>query len=177
MSALENVRFFAGKIIIAVIAVLALAGCGAGSQSRGPLDVKKVTYVAYNGELPQAEVYVLTPDYKVTQYSVETDTEGHYDYLAGELPSEDKYEMKEYEISESEWTNLVNILTRVNFMEIKEELPYSEGTCDAGSFYIQVETSEGIHKSGGYAAGIEKDSDNRRFEEARTTVCDILNNH
>ena len=159
-------RIVAAMLLLTFI--FASAGCGQNKQ-RGPLDVKKVTYVEYSGYINYVEVYIITSDRKVTKYSVYPE-DGHYDYLAGELPSEDKYEVKEYETSELSWTSLVNVLTRVNFMELKEDLSTTEIIDDASSYDIKVETSDAVHTSGGYAAGLTDDSDNRRFAEAQQYI-------
>lgn len=157
-------------IIFMVLSII-LAGCS-GNIQRGPLDVKKVTYVEYGGDTNHVEMYVITSDHKVTQYSINPDK--NYDYLAGELPPEDYYELKEYEMSEMSWTSMVNVLTRVNFMELKEDLSAGGDICDASSFYIKVETSDANHSSGGYAAGLIDDSIGRRFAEARQSIMKAL---
>lgn len=54
-------------------------------------------------------------------------------------------------------------------MELEEELPCNE-VYDAPSYYIQVETDDAVHKSGGYNAGGGKDSANKRFKD----VLDVL---
>ena len=164
--------------LAAALCLVMLAGCGLMGQQhqRGPLDVKRVTYVEYSGDTPHVNVWVLTYDHKIKLYSVDPDGNMNYDYLSGELPPEDYYTESEYEMSENDWTSIVNVLTRVNFMELVEELPYSEGTCDAGSYYIMVDTSDAVHRSGGYNAGNEEGSDHQRFSEAKGMVLNAIRN-
>ena len=138
--------------------------------SRGPLEVTKITYLVYCGGLNKVEMYVFTPDLKVEKYSIYPEGDKTYDYLAGELPSDDLYEITEFEISDLEWSSMVNVLTRVNFMELKEDVSDTTGTDDGSSFYIKVETADGEHVSGGYNAGYPDDSESRRFAEAKEYI-------
>ena len=140
--------------------------------SRGPLDVKKVTYLVYCGGLPDVEMYIITSDLKVEQYHIRPDVydKTYYDYLAGELPPEDQYEITEYEITDTEWSSIVNVLTRVDFMTLKEDMSTKDIVDDGSSYYIRVETSNSVNTSGGYCAGWGDDADCRRFEEAREMI-------
>ena len=164
------------RIIVAVLlmslSMCAFAGC---AKRRGPYDVKKVTYVIYGGDVNHDEVFVITSDYKVTQYSIDPEADRRYDYLNGEFASEDKYEVKEYETDELSWTSLEHVLTRVNFMELKEDISSDGSICDACTYFIKVETSDGVHTSGGYAAGMGGTVEDRNFAEAQQYVRNALN--
>ena len=140
--------------------------------SRGPLEVKKVTYLIYCGGLPDVEMYIITSDFKVEQYHIRPDVydKTYYDYLAGELPPEDQYEITEYEITDTEWSSIVNVLTRVNFMELYEDMNTKDLVDDGSSYYIMVETTDSVHASGGYFAGYDDNADSRRFAEAREII-------
>lgn len=140
--------------------------------SRGPLEVKKVTYLIYCGGLPDVEMYIITSDFKVEQYHIRPDVydKTYYDYLAGELPPEDQYEITEYEITDTEWSSIVNVLTRVNFMELYEDMNTNDLVDDGSSYYIMVETTDSVHASGGYCAGYDDNADSRRFAEAREMI-------
>lgn len=138
--------------------------------SREPLDVKKITYLVYFGGLPKVYMYIITSDLKAEKYSINPETDKHYDYFAGELPSEDLYEITEFEISDSEWSGMADVLTGVNFMELDEDMSTKDIIDDGASFYIMVETTDAKHISGGYVAGYDDDSDSRRFEEARQII-------
>ena len=138
--------------------------------SRGPLEVTKITYLVYVGGLNKVEMYVFTPDLKVEKYSIYPEGDKTYDYLAGELPSEGLYEITEFEISDSEWSGMADVLTGVNFMELDEDMSTKDIIDDGASYYIMVETTDAKNISGGYVAGYDDDPDSRRFEEARQII-------
>ena len=139
--------------------------------SRGPLNVEKVTYLVYIGGLPNVEMYIITSDLKVEKYDIKPlDYDKHYDYFEGELPPEDQYELTEYEISDLEWSSIVNVLTRVNFMELDEDMSTKEIIDDGASYYIRVETTDSVNTSGGYMAGYDDNADSRRFAKAREMI-------
>ena len=173
--------------LILLIGLFSLTACGKTSKtqdsgkpsettraeiSRGPLDVKKVTYLVYCGGLPDVEMYIITSDLKVEQYHIRPDVydKTYYDYLAGELPPEDQYEITEFEITNSEWSSIVNVLTRVDFMTLDEDMSTKDIVDDGSSYYIRVETSNSVHTSGGYCAGWGEDADSIRYEEAREMI-------
>ena len=161
-------------ILAAALCTSAFGGCDTG-LNKGPLDVRKVSYLVSSQQTGHDEFYIITADHKVTQYSIDPDDGRSYDYFAGEMPSESKYKVTEYEIDELDWTSIVNVLTRVDFMNILDEFPPLEKE-DGASYYIQVETPDGIHKSGGYEAGFRKDPENRRFSEAKQQIEHALKN-
>ena len=143
--------------------------------SRGPLEVKKITYLIYCGGLPDVEMYIITSDLKVEKYYIKPDRyDVNYDYLAGELPPEGQYEITEYEITDEEWSSIVNVLTRVNFMELEEDMSTKDIVDDASSEYIMVETSDSVHTSGGYCPGIDDNADSRRFAEAKEMIGNVI---
>lgn len=172
---MERIKRAIAAVILLSLSIFSFAGC-ATKQARGPLHVKKVTYVIYGGDINHDEVYVITSDRKVTQYSVDPEADKRYDYIAGEFPSEDKYEVKEYEMTELSWTSMVNVLTRVNFMEIQEDLNATGDICDACTYYIKVETSDASHTAGGYAAGMSEGYQHKNFAEARQYITSALRN-
>ena len=164
---MERFKKIFTSVLVAAFCIFAFAGC-VKKQERGPLDVKKVTYLIYVGDQPIVKLYILTDDHKVTQYDIRTDDNKQYDYLAGELPPADQYEVKEYEIEGSGWESMVNVLTRVDFMNLLEE--FTDYGADASTYYIKVETADGVHTSGGYGAGMKQDPESRRFSEARQYI-------
>ena len=161
------------SILAAVFCVLAFAGC-TGQSKKEPLDVKKVTYLIYCGDIQEVEMYVITDDLKVTHYTIWPEDGMDYDYFAGELPSEDHYEVSEFKITEESWTSMVNTLTEVNFMNLLEEFSPDDSD-DASSYYIRVETADDVHQSGGYNAGGHMDPESRKFSNARQAVDRALN--
>ena len=146
------------------------SGTGTTQRSRGPLDVTKVTYLIYSGDMPDVEMYIITPDLKAVKYSIRPEGDKTYDYLEGELPSEDLYDITEFGITDLQWSSIVNVLTRVNFMELEEDMSTKEIIDDGSSYYIKVETSDAVNVSGGYCAGYDDDADSRRFAEAKEMI-------
>ena len=138
--------------------------------SREPLDVKKVTYLVYYGGLPNVDMYIITSDLKAKKYSIKPEGDKTYDYLAGELPSEDLYEITEFGISDTAWSSIVNVLTRVDFMALEEDTSTKELIDDGSSYYIKVETSDSVNVSGGYVAGYDDNAESRRFAKAKEMI-------
>ena len=184
---MERLKRFIVAGLILLIGLFPLTACNKTSRtqgstdspettraqiSRGPLDIKKVTYLIYCGGLPDVEMYIITSDLKVEKYYIKPDIYDatYYDYLAGELPPEGQYEVTEYEITDLDWSSIVNILTRVNFMELDEDMSTKDLVDDGSSYYIMVETADSVHTSGGYCAGIDDNADSRRFAEAREMI-------
>jgi len=133
-----------------------------------------VSYLISDRDYSHIEYYVITSDHKVKQYSVDINDGKTYDFFAGELPPEDRYTVAEYEIDELDWTSIVNVLTRVDFMTLLDEFPALTKDCES-TYYIQVETGDAVHKSGGYGAGFKKDPESRRFSEAQQQIQRALN--
>lgn len=183
---MEKLKKAVAAGLILLIGLIPLTACGKTKQteeparssevtqaqvSRGPLNVEKVTYLVYIGGLPNVEMYIITSDLKVEKYDIKPlDYDKHYDYFEGELPPEDQYELTEYEISDLEWSSIVNVLTRVNFMELDEDMSTKEIIDDGASYYIRVETTDSVNTSGGYMAGYDDNADSRRFAKAREMI-------
>ena len=92
------------------------------------------------------------------------------------MPSEDLYEITEYEIFDKDWSNIVNVLTGVEFMELEEDLSTKDLVDDGSSYYIKVETSDSVHISGGYCAGYDDNAQSRRFEQSREMIDNAIRN-
>ena len=165
---MEKLKKIFVSILAAALCVLAFAGC-TGQTPKEPLDVKKVTYLIYCGDIQEVEMYVITDDLKVTHYTIWPEDGKDYDYFAGELPTPDKYEVTESEMTEENWKSMVDALTEADFMTILEEFT-NNGAMDASTYYIRVETSDGVHQSGGYNAGGSQDPESRRYSDARQAI-------
>ena len=165
---MEKLKKICVSILAAALCLLAFAGC-TGQTPKEPLDVKKVTYLIYCGDIQEVEMYVITDDLKVTHYTIWPEDGKDYDYFAGELPSEDNYEVTESEMTEENWKSMVDGLTEADFMTILEEFT-NNGAMDASTYYIRVETSDGVHQSGGYNAGGSQDPESRRYSDARQAI-------
>ena len=81
---MEKLKRIVVAVLLMTLSMCIFAGC---AKKRGPYDVKKVTYVIYGGDINHDEVFVITSDYKVTQYSVDPEADRRYDYLKGDFPS------------------------------------------------------------------------------------------
>lgn len=160
-------------VLAAVLCVFAFAGC-TGQSPKEPLDVKKVSYLIYCGDIQEVRMYVITSDLKVTQYIIWPEDGTDYDYFAGELPTPDKYEVTESEMTEENWKSMVDALTEADFMTLLEEFT-PDDSMDASTYYIKVETADGVHQSGGYNAGGHMDPESRRYSDARQAVERALN--
>ena len=157
---------------------LTLAGCST-QQNSSTSDVKKVTYIVLNSSQYPSEnlsMTVATPG-AVKVYVMGLDCFEQYDLFAGELPPEDEYELTEYQISKEEWNALINALDENRFMELPEELSKDERgipTLDASTYYIQVETGDGVHRSGGYMAGYGDDEEHKRFDAIKWELYGVI---
>ena len=165
---MEKLKKIFVSILAAALFLLAFEGC-TGQTPKEPLDVKKVTYLIYCGDIQKVEMYVITDDLKVTQYTIWPEDGMDYDYFAGELPTPDKYEVTESEMTEENWKSMVDGLTEADFMTLLEEFT-NNGAMDASTYYIRVETSDGVHQSGGYNAGGSQDPESRRYSDARQAI-------
>ncbi len=165
---MEKLKKIFVSILAAALCLLAFEGC-TGQTPKEPLDVKKVTYLIYCGDIQKVEMYVITDDLKVTQYTIWPEDGMDYDYFAGELPTPDKYEVTESEMTEENWKSMVDGLTEADFMTLLEEFT-NNGAMDASTYYIRVETSDGVHQSGGYNAGGSQDPESRRYSDARQAI-------
>ena len=79
---MEKLKRIVVAVLLMTLSMCVFTGC---AKKRGPYDVKKVTYVIYGGDINHDEVFVITSDYKVTQYSVDPEADRRYDYLKGEI--------------------------------------------------------------------------------------------
>jgi hypothetical protein len=170
---MERLKRTVAAGLIMVIGLFSMAACRKMDQSkssRGPLKIKKISYLVYYGGAPDVDLYVITSDQTVMQYSYKPEGDKTYDYLGGELPPDGWHRRFQFAITESEWTSIVNVLTRVNFMELKKDTGTKEHADDGSSYYIKVETGDSANVSGGYLAGYDSDSDSRRFAQARDMI-------
>ena len=125
-------------------------------------NLPKISYVSYSGDQDCGTVLVITADRKVKRYDI-TWSYKRTDLFAGKLPSEDDYRnrLTEYEISEDEWNALINALNENRFEQLPEDI--SIKGFDLPASYMQVETADGVHESGGYGASVGDGDENVRF--------------
>lgn len=170
---MERLKKTVAAGLILLIGMFSLTACGKLNQaqnSRGPLNIKKVSYLVYYGGMPDVDLYVITSDQVVMQYSYKPEGDKTYDYLSGEVPPDGWYRRYRFAISETEWTGIVNGLTRVDFMKLKGDTSAKESVDGGASYYIKVETNDSVNTSGGYMAGCDNNADSRRFANAREYI-------
>ncbi len=150
------------RVVSALIILLALFTSGCGGQH--DYDVNKVTYVFNSGDQDGAELDVYSSDCTVIKYAIRPYSDSGVDLFKGEIPSDDQCDKEEYTISQDDWNSIVNAVNENRFMALPEELPEVEAT-DGSTRYIEVFTSEGDHRSGGYCAGNGSGKEHQRFSE------------
>ena len=161
--------------LLAGILLIPLSLVGCGTQGKQLSDVQKISYIGYCGH--QADcgtVFVLTPDCSVKEYDITWDYK-YTDLFAGKLPSEDEYELIEYQISEEKWNALINTMNENRFMALPEDI--SIKGYDMSTAYIQVETADVVHKSGGYGASLGKDGKHERFQAIENELWKLIKAH
>ena len=158
----RKVRFFC---VCGALITLMMSGCGKHSE----YDVKQISYVHSYGGMDGAELDVITSDGVVRKYTVQPYSDSEVDLFEGEIPSENQSDIEEYTISEDNWNSMVDAINDNGFMQLPEELPNVEAS-DGSSRYIEVVTSEGIHKVGGYCAGDGTGPKHQRFSQIREVI-------
>lgn len=161
------IALLAGVLLIP----LSLTGCGT-QKSNTLSDVQRITYVAASGEDAFTEMFVLAPDYAVKHYAIMGNINS-FDWSAGELPPDYKYRVTEQQITKENWNKLMEAVDKSRFTDLPEELPDGE-IYDGSAYYIQVETADGIYKSGGYEAGRWSDGQNKRFKIIKDELDNIV---
>ena len=155
-------RRVAALLIMSMLAVSALAGCNTGGTANN-MEITEVVFVRTGGDVDMTEVFYFGPDLTLGRQVFK----GGFSYSDGNelmavLGTMSSY-LEPLQISEDAWQSIVLEAKRVDFMTLPEELETSEQVSDGSTYYICVEAGGDTHVSGGYAAGIGMDSDNRRF--------------
>ncbi len=147
-----------GCILIAAVLVWCV-----GEKNREPLNVSKVTYICYAGDIQCCSMYVFTSDCHAKMYDIQYSRNKGYDLAGGEMPPEDEYTVTDFNISEEAWKEITDAVTKADFMHMDEELPRVDAF-DAPSYYVKVEAGGDVHVSGGCNAGFGKDRESKRFK-------------
>ena len=155
--------------IYAIICVAILYGC---SSKPSDYDVEEVICVYNYGDIDKAELDIFTSDGTVQQYIVGPYSDSGVDLFNGEVPSDDKCERKEFTVSLEEWNNVVDAIKSSDFLTLPEELPEVEAY-DGSTCYIEVKTSIGDHRSGGYCAGSGSGNKHERFYNVKKVLFDL----
>ena len=179
-------RFILALLVTLSLCIFVLSGCNenggegsnntgsetAGSESSGSkttYDVKKVTYTFHLGDQDGAEMDVYSSDLTVKKYIVQPYSESGVDLFAGEIPPDNKCDIKTGTISQDDWNKIVDSINDNDFMSLPEELPKVDAM-DGSTCYIEVEAAEGTNRSGGYAAGNGSGKEHERFQNVKSTI-------
>ncbi len=96
------------------------------------------------------------------------------DLFSGEIPSDTtKFNLEEITLTDEEWNNIVNTVKNSDFMDLPEELPEVEAY-DGSTCYIEIETTTGTHRSGGYCAGNGSGKEHERFYFVKSVLLDLI---
>jgi len=147
---------------MSILAVSALAGCNAGGTANN-MEITEVVFVRTGGDVDKTEAFILKPDLTLEHAEFKPGLSFSDGSELMELLGEEPGNTDHLYISEDAWQSIVLEAKRVDFMTLPEELETSEQVSDGSTYYICVEAGGDTHVSGGYAAGIGMDSDNRRF--------------
>ena len=146
-----------------VLLAFSVNGCGEPSD-HDIYDIEQVSLIFNYGDQDGAELDVFNSDGTVKKYIVQPYSDGGIDLFEGGIPAEDQCNTEEYTISADDWNSIVNAVNENGFMKLPEELPEVEAT-DGSTRYIEVITSDGTHRSGGYCAGNGNGKEHQRFSE------------
>ncbi len=163
-----------GLLLQMALYAMILAGCTPKDAEipQPDYEVKAVKCIYNYGDQDGAEEDIYAADGSVKQYIIVPYSDSGIDLFGEDLPSDDTCEKKEYTISEDEWDTIVNAVKSNNFMTLPEELPEVEAY-DGSTCYIEIETSVGTHRSGGYCAGNGSGEEHQRFYNVKKALMDM----
>lgn len=152
----------AALLIMSILAVSALAGCNAGATANN-MEITEVVFVRTGGDVDKTEAFILKPDLTLerTEFKPGLSFSDGNELMA--LLDKEPGSTERLQMPEDAWQSIVLEAKRVDFMTMPEEIETLEQVSDGSAYYICVEAGGDTHVSGGYAAGIGMDSDNRRF--------------
>ena len=152
-------------------ALMILSGCQPKGGEPKPLNIEMIAVQSLGGDVPSNTMWIITPDGTVKRYNFNN----HPQYSPSDPlpPDADEY-MKAYTLNADDWNRMVAALEQESFMDFPEKIEYL-GVTDVGSTYIQITADGETHKSGGWAAGWGKDSENKRFRRVSQIIVGCLN--
>ena len=167
----SSMKRFAIVLVVALFGALAFTGCSTGGTSPD-MEIDTVLFYRTGGDVDRTEVFFFKPDLTLERtLLLDSDTSAK-EFLIQMIEGSDNVE--HLYISEEDWQSIVDLTKRVDFMTLPEEIDPPEGISDAPSYYILIETTEGTHGAGGYAAGYGEDSINRRFGDLREGIENVI---
>jgi len=150
-----------------------LSGCKKGSSEE--IDLSEITYVSCSADQKSAEMYVISSDYKVVHYTINS-TEGKLvirELFDGKLPDEG-YTSEALQITEENWNIIEEAVNETEYIYIPAEISDSEQGLGDESYYIEIKTGMIKHLAGGQNAGFGKDKSNKRFRSVLDAVKNAL---
>ena len=171
---------FACILFSAVLCLTILGGCAGNGidvtatkgKKQADYEVKEVRCVYNLGDQDGAELDVFRSDGTLTCYTISPYSDSGVDFFTCEIPPDDKCNIKESKLEDDEWDNIVNAVKDNKFVDLPEELP-EVGAQDGSTCYIEVETSEGSFRSGGYCAGNGSGKKHKRFYGVKSVLMEI----
>ena len=163
----RKIRGWTALFLCMAFVAITFAGCG-----KTDYEITEVRQVFHYGDRDGAELDVYTADGTVKQYIIVPYSDSGIDLFAGEIPSEDACQTAEATLSQEEWNAIVDVVKSSDFMSLPEELPEVEAY-DGSTCYIEVDTSVGSHRSGGYCAGNGSGQKHQRFYMVRSVLIDM----
>ena len=138
-------------------------------------DIKIVKCIYNYGDQDKAEMDVFSSDKSVRSYIVNSYSDSGIDLFSGEIPSDNNTncDIEEITLTDEEWNNIVNAVKDSNFMDLPDELPKVKAN-DGSTCYIEIETTTGTHRSGGYCAGNGSGKEHERFYSVKSVLYGLI---
>ena len=168
-------KLMAALLVAGLFGAVALAGCAAGGEAKNEsCEVTRIVLVSTGGDVNTLDAYVFEPEPSLTHVSLAPDTDLSHVGEESPWPEEAELSRERLSISEADWQGLVDVVDKVDFMDLPEVIKVSDLVLDTPSYYINVKTTEGSHESGGYAAGFGSDDPNERFGKLHEALNDVI---
>lgn len=168
-------KLMAALLVAGLFGAVALAGCAAGGEAKNEsCEVTRIVLVSTGGDGNTLDAYVFEPEPSLTHVSLAPDTDLSHVGEESPWPEEAELSRERLSISEADWQGLVDVVDKVDFMDLPEVIKVSDLVLDTPSYYINVKTTEGSHESGGYAAGFGSDEPNERFDKLHEALNDVI---
>ena len=145
-------------LILIPLIMLSLAGCS--SESGDYSTVRKISFDYTDGWTSLVRRVIISSDYTVRYFE-----NFHFDELNDEWQL-----MDEWELSETEWNSLIDVLKENDFCGLPETITPKRTVYDAPTYDIEVETDDSVHRISGIGSGAEKNRIYKRFNNIVTAL-------
>ncbi len=152
-----------------ILAMTMMVGCSSNTIQ----NVQQISYICGVGDYDQTDYYTISSDLHMQHYSFTSEDMDFSKLLSGEQPPESTL-VDEKDISQEQWDNILDVAQENDFLNLPENLSAGDDTCDGDTYYIELQTDEQTYRSGGYAAGIGTDTNDKRFANVRDAIEEIL---